>query len=83
MIFIPLDCIKYTNENLMCGFVDNFTVMKTSTTNRAGVRDPHAHFGHPRAHTLLGTVIWLFIPASVHCTLVVHLTSCLYCTAEQ
>ena len=56
---------------------------ETSTTNRAGVRDPLAHSGHRRAHNLLGTVIRLFIPASVHCTPVVHLTSCLYCTADQ
>ena len=35
----------------------------TSTTNQAGVRDPHAHSGHRRAHTLLGTVeVMLTIP---------------------
>ena len=38
---------------------------------------------HCRAHTLLGTVARLFNPASVHCTLVVHLTSCLYRAADQ
>ena len=37
---------------------------------------------HRRAHTFLGTVPRLFIPASIHCTLVVHLTSCLYFTAD-
>ena len=51
----------------------NVSLPKTSTTNRSGVRDPHAHYCYWRAHTLIGTVIWLFIPASVHCTLVVHL----------
>ena len=51
--------------------------LKTSTTNRAGVRDPHAHSWHRRAHTFLGTVIQLLVPAFVHCTLLVHLTSCL------
>ena len=61
----------------------NSVPITTSTTNRAGVRDPHALSGHRRAHTLLGTVIRLFIPASVHCKLVVHVTSCLYCTDYQ
>jgi hypothetical protein len=54
--------------------------IETSTTNRAGVRDPHALSGHRLARTLLGTVIRLFIPASVHCRLVVHLTIC--CTVQ-
>jgi hypothetical protein len=51
-------------------------------TNRAGVWDPHAHSEHRRAHTLLETVIRMFISASVQRTLVVHRTSCLYCTAD-
>ena len=38
---------------------------------------------HCRARALLVTVVQPFNPASVHCTLLVHLVSCLYRAADH